>query len=404
MLYIGIDLHSQQLTVSVRNEEGSVVLRRQVSTRPGRVDEFLAEVQQIDGEQPYLALLEVCGFHDWLVNRLRKDPHCKDVVLIQPEQSSKQKTDRRDANRLGELLWVNRQRLLAGQRVNGLRQVYQPTDAERQDRQVTAVRQRLGRQRTRTINQMRILLRRNNLEWERPTKGFQTKKVKQWLKTVSLDETDRLEMDQLLEQWEMWDRQIEQAEERIAERFQSNPMAQILATIIGVSCYMALAIASRIGKIDRFVRARSLANFFGLVPGSRSSGNTERLGSITKQGSQMVRFLLGQLVPHVLRKDGKMRSWYTGIKRKRGAKIARVAVMRRLTGILWQMLAKQEPYRYEGVPERKRPDVKSPQAACQMPDRQAILAAFPSPAAATAERAKSTGSKEVGKRSAKKRA
>jgi hypothetical protein len=32
MLYLGIDQHRKQLTVSVRNEAGDVVLRRQVST------------------------------------------------------------------------------------------------------------------------------------------------------------------------------------------------------------------------------------------------------------------------------------------------------------------------------------------------------------------------------------
>jgi transposase len=215
------------------------------------------------------------------------------------------------------------------------------------------------------------------------------------LKKLPLDETDRLEMDHLLEQWQLWDRQIEQCQEQIEKRFEKNDAAKILATIVGISCYMALAIASRIGKIDRFPRGRSLANFFGLTPGSRSSGEKERLGSITKQGSQMVRFLLGQLVPHVLRKDTKLRSWYRQIKKKRGAKIARVAVMRRLTGIMWRMLSKKEVYRYEGVTEPRRPDPNSPQHACQTPDREAILAAYSSPAKSPVGQAGSTGSSSL---------
>jgi hypothetical protein len=59
--------------------------------------------------------------------------------------------------------------------------------------------------------------------------------------------------------------------------------------------------------------------------------NRDRLGSITKQGSAMARFILGQLVMHVLRRDPWMKAWYGRIKRRRGAKIARVAVMRRLS-------------------------------------------------------------------------
>ena len=44
MLYLGIDLHRKQMTVCLRNEHGDVVLRRQVSTRPKKVEEFLVQV------------------------------------------------------------------------------------------------------------------------------------------------------------------------------------------------------------------------------------------------------------------------------------------------------------------------------------------------------------------------
>ena len=52
---------------------------------------------------------------------------------------------------------------------------------------------------------------------------------------------------------------------------------------------------------------------------------------------------------HVLKHDGRMRSWYQRIKRRRGAKIARVAVMRRLATILWHMVKHQQPYQYQRV-------------------------------------------------------
>ncbi len=40
MLYIAVDQHAKQLTVSVRDEAGDVVLRRQVSTEWERVRRF----------------------------------------------------------------------------------------------------------------------------------------------------------------------------------------------------------------------------------------------------------------------------------------------------------------------------------------------------------------------------
>lgn len=57
-------------------------------------------------------------------------------------------------------------------------------------------------------------------------------------------------------------------------RFRTNEDAQLPATMYGVSRFIGLAIACPIGPIDRFLRGRSLANFFGLVPGSRNSGET----------------------------------------------------------------------------------------------------------------------------------
>ena len=274
---------------------------------------------------------------------------CRDVILIQPEKPSKKKTDRRDAAALSELLWVNRQRLADGKKVHGVRQVLFANDDDRQDRQLTATRRNLAASRTRTLNRLHFLLRKNNLEWQYPTKTFQTQKGRRWLAEVELDETDRLEMDMLLAQWELWDRQLEQVDQRLQERAERNVDARLLGTIIGMSHYMALAIACRISDISRFPSPRSLANFFGLTPGSRSSGEKERSTSITKQGSRMVRFLLGQLVVHVLRRDARMRSWYQRIKKRRGAKIARVAVMRRLCVIMWHMLKHREAYRYGGV-------------------------------------------------------
>ena len=396
MLYLGIDLHRKQLTVSLRDEQGDVTLRRQVSTRPTKVEEFLMQLKDRSGADGYAAMLEVCGFEEWLVKRLREEPACREVVVIQPEKPSKKKTDRRDANQLGEVLWVNRQRLLAGQKVRGVRRIYIPTPTEQEDRQLTAWRQRLGRRRTQTINRIRHILRRHNLEWEQPTKGFQTRKVRWWLRKLSLGEVDRVEVDQLLEQWEMWDRQIKAIEERIAERFERDAKAQLLATIIGVSCYMALAIASRIGDLSRFPSPRSLANFFGLTPRSRSTGDKERLGSISKEGSQIVRFLLGQLVVHVLRRDAKMRAWYKRIKQRRGSKIARVAVMRRLTVIMWHMLAKQEPYHYGGEPTRTRPAVDAPALANDLEKHhRELMSALGVRAAVEVSAGESTGSSSL---------
>ena len=362
MLYLGIDLHAKQFTVNLRDENGDVLLRRQVSTAGEEPRRFLEETTARAGEGGYVAILEVCGFHDWLTELLPKCG-CREVVLVQAEQRSRRKTDRRDASKLSEVLWVNRQRILAGLKVQGVRRITPPTPLERHDRRLTQLRRNAGGDRTRTLNAIQHILRRLNLAQHCPTKGLQTQQARDWLRKLQLPSLDRFEMDYLLTRWTSLDDHRQALEKQIATRSLKSPQAQLLETVPGVGPFMALAIAARIGKLDRFPAARSLANYFGLTPSCRNSGESDqRLGSITKQGSVLVRFLLGQLVMHVLRRDADMRTWYQRIKKRRGSKIARVAVMRRLTVIFWHMLKNNQPYLAAAAPKPK-PSPRRPRAA-----------------------------------------
>lgn len=354
MLYLAIDQHSKQLTVNVRDESGHVLQRKQVSTRFSAPREFLQSLAARSGSDGFAAIVEVCGFNDWLLDLLPLCG-CRETVLVQPGEPGKRKTDRRDANKLGELLWVNRHRLLARQRVQGLRRVNIPGVQEREDRRLAAQRHRMGRELTRVVNRVWTLLRRRNLQHDCPTKTIQAKKARSWLQELQLPKLDRLELNQLLARWQLLAEQRRTLEVTIAERVTHSSDAQLLTTLPSAGAFMALGLAAHVGDIRRFARPRSLANYWGLTPTCRNSGDAkQRLGSISKEGSTLARFLLGQLVMHVLKHDARMRAWYLGIKRRRGAKIARVAVMRRLTTIIWHMLTHREAYRRCGVKRGKR--------------------------------------------------
>ena len=105
MLYLGIDQHKRQLTVNLRSEDGSVILKRQVSTQWEKVRAFFADLtEKAKPEGGFLAILEVCGMNPWLLDML-KEYGCRETVVTQPTERSKQKTDRRDAGVLSHLLW-----------------------------------------------------------------------------------------------------------------------------------------------------------------------------------------------------------------------------------------------------------------------------------------------------------
>lgn len=347
MLYLGIDQHARQITISLRDESGDVLQARQVSTQPVLINAFFQRLTRecLRNSESFVAVLEVCGFNDWLIRMLR-DYRCHKVILIQPDGRQNRKTDRRDAAALSELLWVNRARLLQGKAVRGLRQVDIASTTEQENRRLTTLRKDAGADLTRVINKIKQILRRHNLHWEMPTKTFPTVAAIAWLKQLALPEIDRLEMNHLLACLEQVEQRRKELEEVIARRNDTSKEVVILSSMPGMGGgFTAMSLACRVGRVERFPRAHSLANYWGLTPGCRNSGeNTQRLGSITKAGSAMARWLLAQLVHKVLRRDARLREWFKRVKRRRGSSIARVAVMRKLATIIWHMLSKRKTY------------------------------------------------------------
>ena len=62
MLYLAIDQHRKQLTVNLRDEQGDVLVKRQVSTEWPRVRSFLDEVREMSvSEGGFIAILEVAA-------------------------------------------------------------------------------------------------------------------------------------------------------------------------------------------------------------------------------------------------------------------------------------------------------------------------------------------------------
>ena len=367
MLYLAIDQHKNYLTINIRNEQGDVLQKGQVSTSPDDIDEFfVAFVKKARKHRGYMAIVEVCSFNDWLLEKLKKT-QCKEIVVIQPNNTAVNKTDQRDTDALGALLWNNRKRFEGGQRPNGIRRIFPADPADAQVRQLANFRQRLIRQRTMLINKIKGVINKHNLAHDAPTQDSTTQKFRKWIKTVQLPVVDRLEVNMNIETWELYDKQILEVENELVKRSEDSKgrMSEVyrLKSIPGISGMGAITLLSRIGDIKRFKNPDSLANYFGLTPGCHNSGGKHRIGGITKRGNAIARQTLNFAVTHIVRKDPAMKEWHKKIKKRRGAKTARVAVMRRLATIIWHILRWGKPYqfRYDPPPTTpKKGDLRLP--------------------------------------------
>ncbi|MBE0370521.1 hypothetical protein PAUR_b0579 [Pseudoalteromonas aurantia 208] len=89
--------------------------------------------------------------------------------------------------------------------------------------------------------------------------------------------------------------------------------------------------------------------WLGLTPRQYASGETNRLGTITKRGDGYLRKQLihgaRTVVNHAHKKDDDLNLWVTAIKQRRGVNKAAVAMAHRLARLMWILLQKNEYYR-----------------------------------------------------------
>jgi transposase len=134
---------------------------------------------------------------------------------------------------------------------------------------------------------------------------------------------------------------IAELTQAIEQEVEKCPEAQRLRTHPGVGPLTALAFLLIIGRADRFQCGKQIASYLGLVPLEDSSGNRRRLGHITKQGNALLRFLLVEAAQVTVRSLPKWRSQYLHLTMRRGRKIAKVAMARKLAVRLYWMMRQE---------------------------------------------------------------
>jgi transposase len=131
---------------------------------------------------------------------------------------------------------------------------------------------------------------------------------------------------------------IAEPSQAVEQEVEKCPETQRLATHPGAGPVTALAFVPIIEKAERFQCGKQVAGYLGLVPLEDSSGNRRRLGHITKQGSSMLCFLLVKAAQVTVRSLPEWRSRYFHLMMRRGRKIAKVAMARRLTLYLYRIM------------------------------------------------------------------
>jgi transposase len=100
---------------------------------------------------------------------------------------------------------------------------------------------------------------------------------------------------------------------------------------------------------ERFRTAKAVGAHFGLTPKRYQSGETDVTGGISKVGDGMVRTALYEAANAMLTRTGRfstLKQWALEVARRRGMKRAKVALARKLAGVLHRMWANGTDFRW----------------------------------------------------------
>jgi transposase len=153
---------------------------------------------------------------------------------------------------------------------------------------------------------------------------------REYLTALQLPDGPRRRLDSLLALIDDFDREITDTTNEIDQRAKTDERVKLLCQIRGIGRYSAMLIITEIGEVKRFPTAKHLCQWAGLTPTIRSSDGKARLGHISRQGSTILRWALCEAAQHVPTGGGPLRTQYERIAKRRGSKIARVAVARQI--------------------------------------------------------------------------
>jgi len=148
---------------------------------------------------------------------------------------------------------------------------------------------------------------------------------------------------------------IARAERWLKQQASTDDRVKLLMTHPGVGVLTALGVVHTLEPFNRFTRQRAVVAYIGLEPMERSSAERKRYIGISKAGSRLLRFLLGEAGHTAVRFDSELKQFYERVGKRRGKPKATVAVARKLLIRCWIMLRDNIDYaefRSRGVEAR----------------------------------------------------
>jgi transposase len=316
--YVGIDLHRRRSVIVRMNDAGEVLSVTKIDNDPFAFAMAVAEA----GPDPEVALEAGYGWY-WAADLLQAEG--ARVHLVHPLglhwDSRRVKNDVKDATELANRL-----------RRSDLPEAWVAPPEVRELRELVRYRAKLVALRTSAKAQIHAVMAKLGLIPTLP--DMFTMQGQKLLDELDFPGPYGLRVESLRDLLEVYDRELAMVERRLHLELKDHHAYQAIQAIYGVGEITAAIFVAEIGDVARFPTARHLCSWAGMTPKLRESDTHSYKGSITKQGSTIVRWAALECV---VRYHGgaPIAPAYRRIAERRGNHIARVAAARKLLTLVY---------------------------------------------------------------------
>jgi transposase len=330
---MGIDIGKNSFHVVGLDRRGAIVLRQKWSR--GQVEARLANMPAC------LIGMEACVGAHHLSRKLQSHGHDARLMpakYVRP-YSKGQKNDFRDAEAIAEAVQRPTMKFVATKTAGQL-------DLQALHR----VRERLVRQRTGIINQIRAFLLERGVAVRQGLRFLRTE-----LPIILATRSDVLSprmmrvIEDLAGDWRRLDERIESLSNEIEAVAHQDPACERLMTVPGIGPIISSAMVAAIGNGAVFAKGRDFGAWLGLVPKQISTGDRTILGAISRRGNRYLRALFVQAAWVVLIriKDWDrygLKAWIDAAKKRLHHNVLAIALANKLARIAWAVLNKERNF------------------------------------------------------------
>jgi transposase len=328
MKIVGCDLHARQQPIAMMDTETGEFSERTLIHNGDAVREFYAAL-----EPPVVVGMEATGAMQWfleLLEELGVEYRVGHAAKIGAQERRKQKHDRRDAGWL--LTWLSEDRFP---------KIWMPSTEERDLRTLVRDRDQWVRMRSRVQHTLQAIALNHAL---RQGRALWSTKGRSALQALPLPASTGQRRNALLGMYEQLQKRIQELDKEVERQARHRPQSQRLMTHPGVGPVTALASEVFLGDPRRCTFGNEVASCVGMIPCERSSGKRQRLGKLTQEGNQLLRYLWTEATLHAVEQDAELKRFYRRKLVQKGMGKARIAAARKLGIRLWIMLRDQIDY------------------------------------------------------------